>query len=94
MTCIRKRTQADLHSGFNEVQSEGQGLPHEHIGVVGALEGLLQLLELPAAVVGAGATLLHWPLFVWGREKKKMVQKQMNEVANGRQGANGSRLAN
>lgn len=54
-----------LYSGLYEVQSEGQGLPHEDVWVVGGLKGLLQLLQLPAAVVGPSATLLRWPLFIW-----------------------------
>lgn len=60
-----------LHPGFDEVQPDGQGFPHEDVRVVGGLEGLLQLLQLPAAVVGPGATLLHWPLFIWKRHKAR-----------------------
>lgn len=54
-----------LHSCLDEVQSDGQGLPHEDVWVVGGLEGLLQLLQLPAAIVGARTPLFHRPLLVW-----------------------------
>lgn len=68
-----------LDSGLDEVQSEGQGFPHEDVGVVGGLEGLLQLLQLPAAVVGPCATLLHWPLIIW----KAQREPQLHTIANG-----------
>ncbi len=61
----KERGNGNLHSGLYEVQSEGQGLSHEDVRVVGALEGLLQLLQLPAAVVGPSSPLLHWPGFIW-----------------------------
>ncbi|GIY71231.1 hypothetical protein CEXT_62991 [Caerostris extrusa] len=48
----RGRSESDLHSGLHEVQPHGQGLPHEDVGVVRGLEGLLQLLQLPPVEVG------------------------------------------
>lgn len=65
-----------LDSGLNKVQSEGQGFPHEDVRVVGGLECLLQLLQLPAAVVGPCTTLLHWPLFIWKAHHKHQLHNR------------------
>lgn len=75
-------TSSHLHSGLDEVQSEGQGLPHEDVRVVGGLEGLLQLLQLPAAVVGPRATLLHWPLFIWKAQREHQLHNRQRVTSN------------
>lgn len=71
-----------LYSGFDEVQSEGQGFPHEDVWVVGGLKGLLQLLQLPAAVVGPCTTLLHWPLFIWKAQPKHQLHNRQRVTRN------------
>lgn len=65
--CIKiiKENVSNLHSGLDQVQSEGQGFSHEDVGVVCALEGLLQFFQLPAAIVGPRSPLFHWPGFIW-----------------------------
>ena len=60
----------DLHAGLGEVGPHGQLLPRVHVGVVGLLEDLLQLLQLVAgeggsvppllALVALRVGLLHW----------------------------------
>lgn len=42
-----------LNAGLDQVQAQRQRLAHEHVGVVALVEGLLQLLQLPAGEVGA-----------------------------------------
>ena len=49
---------AHLDSGLHEVQTEGQGLPHEHVRVVAVLESPLQLFQLPPREVGPRPTSL------------------------------------
>lgn len=71
-----------LYSGLDEVQSDGQGFPHEDVWVVGGLEGLLQLLQLPAAVVGSCATLLHWPLFIWKARREHQLHNRQRVTTN------------
>lgn len=44
-----------LNSGLDQIQAQRQSLAHEHVGVVALIERLLQLLQLPAGEVGAGA---------------------------------------
>lgn len=78
-----------LHSGLDEVQSNRQGLPHEDVWVLGGPEGLLQLLQLPAAVVGPRPPLLHRPLLIWRHNGSSDYTG-----ADGRQPTNGSKLGN
>ena len=47
-----------LYSGLGEPDLDGQLLPGEHVGVVGAGEGLLQLLQLERREGRAVPTLL------------------------------------
>lgn len=51
-------TVTHLYSGLHEVESEGQGFPHEHVRVVTVLEGPFQLLQLPPREIGPGPTSL------------------------------------
>ena len=46
------------NSGLFEVESHGQGFPHEDVRVVARLKGPLQLFQLPGAEVGAGTAPL------------------------------------
>ena len=48
----------DLHTGLGEVGPHGQLLPRVHVGVVGLLEDLLQLLQLVAGESGSVPPLL------------------------------------
>lgn len=50
------RSRTYLNSRLDQIQSHGQRLAHEHIGIVTGLERLLQLLQLPSVEVGPGAT--------------------------------------
>lgn len=65
-----------LDSGLDEVQPEGQGFPHEDVRVVGGLERLLQLLQLPAAVVGPCPPLLYWPLLIWKAKRTRQLHSR------------------
>ena len=62
-----------LNAGLNEIQAQRQCLAHEHVRIVALVERFLQLLQLPAGEVGAGApplaprALLVWVPRVCGR---------------------------
>lgn len=71
-----------LYSCLDKVQSESQGFPHEDVWVVGGLECFLQLLQLPAAVVGPCTTLLHWPLFIWKAKRKHQLHNRQRVTRN------------
>lgn len=62
----RRNPKLYLHPGLDEVQSEGQSLPHKHVGIMALVKRLLQLLQLPAGEVGPGSSpFATGTLFVW-----------------------------
>lgn len=55
-----------LDPGLDQVQPEGQSLPHEHVRVVTLIKSLLQFLQLPTSEIRARSSpLATGAIFVW-----------------------------